>query len=159
MLEQLEFYAGLNDVACASGIVVDSAGLVDEAGLIIGVDGAVGAALAGRDADSDGYAGSLSCARTASAVSGRTVMVDRKLLLSLDGMNRHYGDPHLAWVDFSFRAAQRGLRCVVTPLAQFACQEIAEPALASLDLLLLRDRWASHLDAGDPYYNRRLFEL
>ena len=109
-LEQLQFYAQLTDVACASGIVVDSAGLVDEAGLVIGIDGAISAAHAGWDADSDGYAGSLSCARTVSAVSGRTVMVKKQSLLSVGGINRHYSDTQLAWVDFSFRAAQRGLR-------------------------------------------------
>jgi GT2 family glycosyltransferase len=155
-LEQLQFYAQLDDVACASGIVIDSAGVVDEAGLVIGIDGVVGPALAGRDADSDGYAGSLSCARTVSAVSGRSVMVERKLLVDLEGMNRHYSDPRLAWVDFSFRAVQRDLRCVVTPLARFILQERQpKPATSPSDLLLLRDRWGSHLGAGDPFHNPR----
>ena len=155
--EQLQFYAQLDDVACASGVVVNPAGLVDEAGLMIGVDGVITAALTGRAADSDGYAGSLSCTRTVSAVSGRSVMVKREVLVALDGLSRHYDDAQHSWIDFSFRAAQGGLRCLVAPLARFICQVTTDPpAVTSRDLLLLRDRWARRLDAGDPYYSRSL---
>ncbi len=158
--EHLQFYARLDKVACASGVVVDSAGLIDEAGLVIGIDGAVGAAFIGRNADSDGYAGSLSCTRAVAAVSGRNVMISRALLLSLGGMNRHYSETKLAWVDLSFRAAQRGLHCVVSPQARFVREATNRQVAAttSLDLLLLRDRWGRRLDAGDPYHIGRLFD-
>ena len=60
---------------------------VDQAGLILGLEQRVGAAMRGWDSAEDGYAGSLSCAREVSAVSGTGALIARAKLERLGGFS------------------------------------------------------------------------
>jgi hypothetical protein len=154
-LANLTVHAEQDDVAAVAPVVLGSAGpWVEDAGLIVGLDGGVGPAMTGWNVEDDGYAGSLSCAREVSAVSGTCVVIAAATLDRLGGFSELYATPALACVDLSLRARAAGLRNVVTPRA--LVRRGVDPSAAAddpLDRLLLHDAWAETLAAPDPYHN------
>ena len=111
-LDHLLLYADLPDVAAVAPLIVDRRGRVEQAGLILGADSEWEPAMRGWDPAEDGYAGSLSCARDVSAVSGAAALISRAKLTELGGFSGAFATGELAWVELSVRAAAAGLRNV-----------------------------------------------
>jgi SAM-dependent methyltransferase len=150
-LDELWFYARLPNVAFASG-VVHRAEIVEEAGLIVGAEGSLVAAHAGWGVETDGYAGSLSCAREVSAVSSRCTAVGRVALETLGGFDPLFADVESATIALSHHAGHVGLRNVVTPRARFRRVAGESAETDPLDRLLMRELRPAN-PHRDPFHN------
>lgn len=151
-LEHLLLYAALPDIAVVAPVIVDQAGRVEQAGLIMSREGTVLPAMTGRDPADDGYAGSLSCAREVSAVSGACALVSRATLEELGGFEAAFTSADYAWLDLSLRALKAGFWNVVTPRAVARRTMSRERSVSPLQRRLLEDRWSASLDA-DPFHS------
>jgi len=159
-IEHLLFYCEQAEIACAAPLITQSDGAVWNAGLVLGMDRAVGYPMRGLHQDSDGYAGSLSCAREVSAVSGECMMISSASLSEVGGLVKFYETQLFQGADFALRAFTMKRRNIVTPRARLRKTGRIEQAPAgwNLDLALFCDRWNPLAKGGDPYYNPN-FEL
>ena len=160
-IEHLLFYCEQRDIGCAAPVLVQKDGSVWQAGLVLGMDHsldsphcALDSPLRGLPADTDGYAGSLSCAREVSAVSGECLMISASLFREFGGGRRFYVTPLHQGADLSLQALMNSRRNIVTPRARLLKREgtACEPE-SQLDRALFADRWRDLLRKGDPFYN------
>ena len=151
-LADMLLYTAADDVAAVSAVVLDREGRVEQAGAILGVDSGWEPALAGWDPESDGYAGSLSCAREVSALYGSWATIERAKLERLGGFAVGIAGERLRWLELSLRASRFGFRNIVTPRTLVRRAGREPLARADLDERLVRDRWASALST-DPFHN------
>jgi O-antigen biosynthesis protein len=153
-IECLLLYGEQDGIACVAPMIINEDGTVWHSGLVLGMNGTVGYAMQGMHSDSDGYAGSLACAREVSGVSGECLLVSGKKLDLLGGNVRYYVDPLCQGADLSLRGYTLGLRNIVTPRVVLRRQADAEPVERyQLDRALLTDRWSELAKHGDPFYN------
>jgi GT2 family glycosyltransferase len=110
--------------------------------------------MRGLPSDSDGYAGSLSCTREVSAVTGACMMIRRDTYLKLGGMVEDYST-HYQDVDLCQRLIAGGQRILFTPRAHLIHHEgISRGTFYDhVDRALLLDTWGHVIAHGDPYYN------
>lgn len=153
-IEHLLLYCEQSQIACTAPLLVNSDGTVWHSGLVLGMNGIVGYPMQGWRADSDGYAGSLSCAREASCLSGECLMISRKKLEAMGGLVRFYQDSLYQGADLSLRACTAGLRNIVAPRAVLRRPGGSRtPEGGPLDRGLFADRWGAIAKYGDKYYN------
>ena len=153
-IEHLLLYSEQADVACAAPLIVESDGSVGDAGLVLGMGGAIDCPLRGFPADSDGYAGSLACARESAALSGGCLMMAAALWRESGAAWRYYRSSLYQGAHQSLDAFVKGRRNIVTPRARFRrCSRYGRPCEDKLDRALFQDRWRTAIAAGDPYYN------
>jgi GT2 family glycosyltransferase len=153
-IEHLLHYCEQPGVTCAAPLILEDNGTVRHAGLVLGMDGILGYPMHGWAADSDGYAGSLSCAREVTCVSGECLMVARATLDAVGGFARYYADTLFEGADLSLRGFTKGRRSIVTPRA--VLRKMAAAGISAgwkLDRPLFADRWAALSRMGDPFYN------
>ena len=134
-------------------------GRVDEAGLAIGLYDPVVPAMQGFPADSDGYYGSLSCAREVSALGMDCLLIRRSDFDRVGGFEEAYSRQHQAH-DLCVRLAKLGLRCVCAPGPRTITHSTEAQRLVDFDVAdraLFVERFYERLQAGDPYYNRGFF--
>jgi GT2 family glycosyltransferase len=112
--------------------------------------------MRGADGASDGYYGSLSCAREVAAASASCLLVPRHVFEDADGFDAHYRSRHHD-VDLCLRIRRLGLTVVVTPRARAIVH--TDPAGRPEDMVdraVLVDTWFEELDRGDPCLNANL---
>ena len=160
-LEHLSFECELPGVACVTPLILNPDGLVSDAGLILEAGGVAGPAMKGWRPESDGYAGSLSCVREVSAVSGDCYAISRSVLDELGGLCPYVtGSRHQA-LDLSLRSVSAGLRNLCTPRVAVRHRTPARSAgqFDALDELLLMDAWELLFKEGDPFHNRNFQQI
>jgi glycosyltransferase involved in cell wall biosynthesis len=153
-LEQLVYYACQPDVGAAGGLLLYPDRTVQHAGIVLGLRGTADHVMRGFPHDSDGYAGSLACAREVSAVTGACLMVRRALYEQVGGFNEHFFT-HYQDVDLCLKLRALGLRNLYVPGATLVHYEsVTRKAYYDLvDRNLLLDLWQETIDRGDSYYN------
>ena len=151
-LENLLLEAEAPDSGCVAPLVLQHSGKVLHAGLVLGINGSVGFAMNGWDADSDGYAGSLSCAREVVAVAGDCFMISRDLLDELGGLS-YLTNGVLAGADLSLRAHVRSKRNLCTPRVVLRYWRPRSEEVAPIEEIAFVDAWQNVLARGDPYHN------
>ena len=151
-LENLLLEAEAPDSGCVAPLVLQHSGKVLHAGLVLGINGSVGFAMNGWDADSDGYAGSLSCAREVVAVAGDCFMISRDLLDELGGLS-YLTNGVLAGADLSLRAHVRSKRNLCTPRVVLRYWRPRSEEVAPIEEMAFVDAWQNVLTGGDPYHN------
>ncbi len=153
-IEHLLLYCEQSQFACAAPLLTNTDDSVWNAGLVLGMNGVVGYPMRGWRSDSDGYAGSLSCAREVSCISGECLMVSRQMLERLGSWVKYYEDPVYAGADLSLRGYTLGLRSIVTPRAVLRkLTQARQIEDRGLDFGLFADRWSPLAKHGDPFYN------
>jgi len=150
-IEHLLLYCEQPQIACAAPLIVNPDGTVWHSGLVLGMNGIVGYPMQGWRADSDGYAGSLSCAREVSCVSGECLMISRQKLEASGGLVAYYQDSLYAGADLSLRACTAGFRNIVTPRVILRRSRPTDGS--PLDRALFADRWGGIAKYGDRCYN------
>lgn len=152
-LESLLLYADLPDVGVVAPLILAADGSVEQSGLIVG-RGAWFRAMEGWDPASDGYAGSLSCAREVTAIGGACALVSAAKLMELGGFSGALQEAEYAWLELSLRASEAGLRNIVTPgtVAQRTTPSKGG-GTSTIDRSLVLDRWAPCLRT-DRFHNR-----
>jgi GT2 family glycosyltransferase len=153
-LEALVSLAEQDDVGAVGPLLLYPNGTVQHAGVVLGLRGTADHIMRGFPRDVDGYAGSLSCAREVSAITGACLAMRRGLFGEIGGFDEHYGT-HYQDVDLCLRLRDYGRRNVFTPRATLLHDEgvTRGSRYDHLDRALFLDRWGRTISAGDPYYN------
>ena len=129
-------------------------GTVQHAGVVLGIRGTADHVMRGFPGDADGYAGSLSCTREVSAVTGACMLVRRDLFTELGGFDEHFAT-HYQDVDLCLRLRSSGARILCTPRAVLRHHESTTRGghYDHVDRALLLDAWGETIARGDPYYS------
>lgn len=154
-IERLLLHAGLPGVGAVGPLLARPDGLVDQAGVAIGLRDPAAPMLAGFPADGDGYYGSLPCAREVSALSADCLLVRREHFEAEGGFNEHYSREYEDF-DLCQRLARRGLRSVYAPRPRLVNHRTPAGRRAATDVVdraLFVDCWYDELMRGDPYFN------
>jgi GT2 family glycosyltransferase len=129
---------------------------IQHVGVVLGLGGVAGHALAGMPKDTQQYFGVSQMTRNWSAVTAACMMVRREAFESVGGFDEElkvaFND-----VDLCLRLLQRGLRNLVTPHAQLYHHESASRgfSLDPREVGLMKTKWGALLE-NDPYYNPNL---
>jgi len=144
-----------SDVGIVGPMLVYDDMKVQHAGIVIGARDTADHVMRHFPKDSDGYAGSLSCVREVSGVTGACLMTRSSTYHAVGGLSEHYGT-HYQDVDFCLKVRKLGQRVLHVPDAVLIHYESATRGsdYDLLDRLLLQDTWRSEITAGDPYFNR-----
>jgi GT2 family glycosyltransferase len=154
-IERLLLHAGLPGVGAVGPLLVRPDGLVDQAGVAIGLRDPATPMLAGYPGDGDGYYGSLPCAREVSALGAECLLVRRADFEAAGRFNEFYGNQFEDY-DLCRRLAGRGLKSVYAPrprLVNHRTPAGKRVAADAVDRALFVDCWYDELMRGDPYFN------
>jgi O-antigen biosynthesis protein len=154
-IERLVLHAGLPGVGAVGPLLARPDGLVDQAGIAIGLRDPASPMLAGFPADGDGYYGALPCAREVSALSADCLLVGKAEFEAEGGFNEFY-DSEYEDFDLCQRLARRKLRSVYAPrprLINHRAPAARRTATDVVDRALFVDCWYDELMRGDPYFN------
>jgi GT2 family glycosyltransferase len=165
-LEEMLGIASQADVAVVGAKLFGPDGLLQHAGLLLGInDAPAERPFFGRAADEPGYFGRAMLTQELSAVSADCMLLKRALYLELGGMDEARLQLALGDADFCLRVRQRGYRVVFTPHAQLLFDlapdsGAADPVPKDADVksraeLAFYDAWRRQV-AFDPAYNRNL---
>jgi O-antigen biosynthesis protein len=156
-LDHLLYYAEQEDVGAVGALLLHDNGTVQHAGVVLGIGGTGNHAMRGFSAMSDGYMGSLSCAREVSAVTAACMMMRKSLFDELGGFNENFVTMYQD-LDLCLRLRKRSLRIILTPQALLVHHESVsrQKYYDKGDRHLLLDLWQDAISQGDPYYNPNL---
>jgi GT2 family glycosyltransferase len=156
-LEELLFYAETPDVGAVSPLLLYPDQTVQHAGVVLGMRGTADHIMRGFPAASDGYFGSLSCAREVSAVTAACMALRTETFLELGGFREAFRTIYQD-VDLCLRLRARGKRILYTPHAVLYHYESHSRGnrYDVLDRALILDLWGKVIAAGDPYFNSNL---
>jgi GT2 family glycosyltransferase len=154
-IERLLLHAGLPGVGAVGPLLARPDGLVDQAGIAIGLRDPASPMLSGFPADGDGYYGALPCAREVSALSSDCLLIRRSDFEAEGGFNEFYSSQYEDF-DLCQRLAKRGLKSVYAPRPRLLNHRTPASRRAATDVLdraLFVDCWYDELMRGDPYFN------
>jgi O-antigen biosynthesis protein len=154
-IEQLLLHAGLPGVGAVGPLLARPDGLVEQAGVAIGLRDPASPMLTGFPADGDGYYGALPCAREVSALSAECLFLSRAEFEAENGFNEFYSREYEDF-DLCQRLAKRGLKSVYAPrprLIDHRTPAARRAATDAIDRALFVDCWYDELMRGDPYFN------
>jgi GT2 family glycosyltransferase len=139
-------------------------GLVQHAGVVVGVGDMAENAFKQLRADEPGYGGRAAVAHEVSAVTAAALFVDRETCQAVGGLDEVGLPVAFNDVDLCLKIGARGQRVVLDPEIVFLHLESASRGHGSSPETLARDvrerntfqtRWRHVID-GDPYYNVNL---
>ena len=153
-IEEMLYYAQQPDVGAVGAMLLYPDRTIQHAGVVLGCRGTADHVLRFAPADSDGYAGSLACAREVSAVTAACMMMKRENFESIGGFNEHYFTAYQD-TDLCLTLRALGKRNVMAPRAVlFHLESKSRGSYYDfVDRSLLLDRWEETIAASDPYYN------
>ena len=171
-VDALLTYARIPGVGVVGPLSLYPDGRVEHAGLALRRDGGDGRGdrlawwhgnspvepvMRGAPGESDGYYGSLSCAREVAAVPASCMLAPRSVFERAGGFDEEYRARYHD-VDFCLRVRGMGLGVVCSPQPRVVCHRLSPPGLREdvLDRALLVDSWFEQLDRGDPYLSSHL---
>jgi ADP-heptose:LPS heptosyltransferase len=152
-IEALLEHARQPQVGVAGGHLLDSAGRIVDAGLVLLDDDRqlrpVSQSRAGDHAGTPAY---LGVSRDCSAVSRDCLMVRREFFLELGGFDERL-DGRLIEADFCLHARAKGYAVISTPGARLrmVAEGPAEPSASALELY--RSRWSAAHERGDSFFS------
>lgn len=139
-------------------------GVVQHAGVIVGLGGIAGHAFLGLGGKDPGYFARVTCIQDYSAVTAACMMVKKSVYEAIDGMDEAF-EVAFNDVDFCMRIRQMGLLIVYQPFATLyhyesktrGADDTEEKATRfQKEIDLFAERWKEFLKKGDPYYNPNL---
>ena len=156
---ELLLYSRIPGVGAVGPTLAHPDGRVSAAGFAIGLNDPVAPVMRGFEADSDGYYGSLACAREVAAVGIGCMLVSRSDFERVGGFEEAYSRQfHDYDLCMKLRSAGRSVVCAPTPRTIDHTTEAQRRAdFDVLDRALFVDRWYQRLAAGDPHYSRGFF--
>jgi GT2 family glycosyltransferase len=148
------------EVGVVGGKLVYPDGLIQHAGIIMGIGGYAGHAFKRLPAETRAHFGFAQVVRNCSAVTGACMLTKRDLFVRLGGFNETelavaFQDP-----DYCLRVRELGYLVVYTPYCTAIHHESASrgPELNRREVRYLQSKWASVI-AHDPYYNPNLTRI
>jgi len=148
------YYARQEDVGAVGAMLLYPDWTVQHAGVVLGCRGTADHVSRNAPANSDGYEGSLSCAREVSAVTAACMMLSRSAFERAGGFSEEYSTAYQD-VDLCLRLRSLGFRNIFTPHARFFHFESRTRGnyydLGDRNRLLTT--WGETIAALDPYYS------
>ncbi|HKS11868.1 MAG TPA: glycosyltransferase [Pseudomonas sp.] len=158
-LDEMVMHAQRPEVAVVGARVLDERGKIVNAGMVLGVDNAVGPVCVGEDALARGYLQRLQVVQNWSAVSGDCLMVRQSVFEDLGGIDAQHLGWELGALDLCLKAGTDGYLVVWTPHASLCKAANQTPAAAPDEQETLHqafyERWLP-LVVRDPAYNPNL---
>jgi GT2 family glycosyltransferase len=156
LLDQLLLYAQMPDVGAVGPALIHPDGRVSAAGFAIGLYDPAVPVMRGLESDSDGYYGSLACAREVAAIGMGCMLVSRSDFERVGGFEETYSRQFLDHdLCLKLRDAGRSVICApASPAVDHTTEAQRRSDFDVLDRALFVDRWYERLEAGDPYYAR-----
>lgn len=150
------------DVGAAGGMLINSSGKIEHAGVVLGIgkDRAAGLVHYGFDKKYIGYMGRLCYIQDVSAVVSDMLMVKASDFLKVQGFDSNYliGFSDVA---FCLKLRRLGLLNIFNPYAVGVCDRGqillgSDDDFYKKDLSRFLDEFEAEIKAGDPYYNINL---
>lgn len=163
-LAELASVAARADVGAVGPLLLYPDGIVQSAGVLLGVNRTATSALAGFHAGDPVAAAWCASRRRVSAVLGACLAVGRDKYLHAGGMDERFSVSHNE-LDFCLRLEVSGLANVFTPFARVVHEEGgtrgfevtgAERQRLESEELLFRAKWGALLEAIDPAHHPSL---
>ena len=153
-IENLLVYCEFPDVGTVGPLLLYPNRTVQHAGIVLGIRGTADHVMRNFPSDSDGYAGSLSCPREVSAVTGACLMIKRSDYLDKGGLLEYYST-HYQDVDLCLRVLVNGKSNLFVPHAVLIHYEGSTRGkyYDYMDRALLLDTWGELIAKGDRFYN------
>jgi GT2 family glycosyltransferase len=133
--------------------LVNPGGMIEQAGLVLGVNGIAQSAFHGFPAEHPGVNRQLQMTRNYSAVSAACLLVRHEVFQQVAGFDEQLSSP-LADVDLCLKMRRAGYLIVYTPLAKL-CWDAPLDKSDVRGEAVMRERWSQVLES-DPYYNPNL---
>jgi GT2 family glycosyltransferase len=154
--------AGRPDIGAVGAQLFYPDGLIQHAGVVLGIDGGAGHFQRGLGTATAGYFGSLDAPHEVSAVTAACLAVEANKFAEVGGFDEVNLPIEVNDIDLCLRLAERGWKTAIDPRAQLIHHESASRgANALLDerysaqTAYFRARWASAL-RDDPYFHPAL---
>ena len=162
-MEELLMYAQREDVGAVGAKLYYGNKTIQHAGVVLqlGAHRTAGHSHYGQHRDNLGYMGRLCYAQDVSAVTGACLLVKKKLLEEVGGLDESFAIS-LNDVDFCLKLREKGLLNVFTPFAELYHFESVSRGLDDQgekaaryndESERFREKWKEVLEKGDPYYN------
>lgn len=150
------------DVGAAGGMLINSSGKIEHAGVVLGIgkDRAAGLVHYGFDKKYIGYMGRLCYIQDVSAVVSDMLMVKASDFLKAQGFDSNYSIG-FSDVAFCLKLRRLGLLNIFNPYAVGVCDRGqillgSDDDFYKKDLSRFQDEFEAEIKAGDPYYNINL---
>jgi GT2 family glycosyltransferase len=160
-LREMAAHALRPDVGAVGAKLLYPSGLVQHAGVIVGLDRLAGHAHRFYPAEHPGYTGRLMCTQMFSAVTAACLVMERDVFREAGGFDESVFPVAYNDVDLCLRLGARGLKTVWTPYAVLRHKETAtrerdyapvRQAQYRQESAAFRERWG-HVIANDPHYH------
>ncbi len=163
-LEELLSVCERPDVGAAGAKLIFPDGKIQSAGIVIGIGGIAGSLFTGMNSSFSGYLHKASLLQDLSAVTAALMIVKRSVFEKAGGFDESlavaFND-----VDLCLKIRKEGCLVVYDPFAQATHHESIsrgdeytkdKAERYRREASLMKERWASYYEEGDPYYNPNL---
>jgi O-antigen biosynthesis protein len=156
-LSELASWANYKPAGIVGGKLLSGNGLIQHAGLILGMNGLADDAFAGDQELASGIAGSAGWYRNFLGVSGACMMMRREVFFDIGTFDETFRI-HGADIDICLRARERGYRIIYNPFAEVIYNNHQAREIESdADNYKARfQRYRPWIVEGDPYWNVNL---
>lgn len=161
-VKELLSLAQRKDTGAVGGMLINSSGKIEHAGVVLGIgkDRAAGLVHYGFDKKYIGYMGRLCYIQDVSAVVSDMLMVKASDFLKVQGFDSNY-TIGFSDVAFCLKLRRLGLLNIFNPYAVGICDRGqillgSEDDFYKKDLSRFLDEFESEIKTGDPYYNVNL---
>lgn len=156
-LEVLLEYSQMPDVGAVGALLVFPNGLIQHAGIVVGMRGSASHAYYKCDANSPGYFNLIYCVRDVSAVTAACLMIKAETFTKAGGFNPAFR-VGLNDVDLCLRLLKMGLYNVYTPHARLVHYESLTRGeyIEEKEIELFKTLYQEFISNGDPYYHPEL---
>lgn len=152
------------EVGAVGARLLYSDGVVQHAGVIIGLSGVAGHAFVGESGENPGYFARAVIAQNYSAVTAACMLVRKSVFDEVGGFEEslrvNFND-----VDFCLKIREKGYLIVYTPAAELYHYESKSRGMEDTpeklerfnqEIDFMMKKWKKLYDGGDPYYNPNL---
>jgi GT2 family glycosyltransferase len=156
-MESLIEHSQMPDVGAVGALLIFPNGLIQHAGIVIGMRGSASHAFYKCDAQSPGYFNLIKCVRNVSAVTAACLMIKAEIFAKVGGFNADFR-LGLNDVDLCLRLLKMGLYNVYTPHARLVHYESMTRGeyIEEKEIELFKNLYQEIISKGDPYYHPEL---
>lgn len=156
-LEALLEHSQMPDVGAVGALLLFPNGLIQHAGIVIGMRGSASHAFYKCNAQSPGYFNLIKCVRNVSAVTAACLMIKAETFAKVGGFNPAFR-LGLNDVDLCLRLIKMGLYNIYTPHARMVHHESLTRGeyIEDKEIELFKTIYQEFISNGDPYYHPEL---
>ena len=156
-LEALLEYSQMPDVGAVGALLQFPNGMIQHAGIVIGMRGSASHAFYKSDPEAPSYLNLVRCIRNVSAVTAACLMIKAESFAKTEGFNPDFR-LGLNDVDLCLRLLKMGLNNIYTPHAKLVHYESFTRGeyVVEKEIELFKSLYHEYISKGDPYYHPHL---